>query len=77
MPLKRLNLPQPEGRLDVERLLYVPQGTKRVVLNGLSFTLMPGDSLAVIGNSGAGKTTLGKNAGWFLSCQIQVMSALI
>jgi len=58
--LERLNLPRPEGRLDVERLLYVPQGTKRVVLNGVSFALSPGDSLAVIGNSGAGKTTLGK-----------------
>lgn len=57
---ERLNLPRPEGRLDVERLLYVPQGTKRVVLNGISFSLSPGDSLAVIGNSGAGKTTLGK-----------------
>lgn len=57
---ERLNLPRPEGRLDVERLLYVPQGTKRVVLNGISFALSPGDSLAVIGNSGAGKTTLGK-----------------
>ncbi|MBP2557409.1 ATP-binding cassette subfamily C protein [Neorhizobium galegae] len=56
----RLNLPKPEGRLDVERLLYVPQGTKRVVLNGVSFALQPGDSLAIIGNSGAGKTTLGK-----------------
>lgn len=57
---ERLNLPRPEGRLDVERLLFVPQGTKRVVLNGISFSLSPGDSLAVIGNSGAGKTTLGK-----------------
>ena len=57
---ERLNLPRPEGRLDVERLLFVPQGTKRVVLNGITFALAPGDSLAVIGNSGAGKTTLGK-----------------
>ncbi|MDH3741443.1 MAG: type I secretion system permease/ATPase [Hyphomicrobiales bacterium] len=57
---ERLNLPRPEGRLDIERLLFVPQGTKRVVLNGLSFSLDPGDSLAIIGNSGAGKTTLGK-----------------
>ena len=56
----RLVLPRPEGRLDVERLLYVPQGTKNVVLNGISFSLAPGSSLAVIGNSGAGKTTLGK-----------------
>ncbi|MBK5947249.1 type I secretion system permease/ATPase [Rhodobacter veldkampii DSM 11550] len=57
---ERLRLPRPEGRLDVERLLYVPQGTKSVVLNGISFCLAPGESLAVIGNSGAGKTTLGK-----------------
>ncbi len=57
---ERLNLPKPEGRLDVERLLFVPQGTKRVVLNGISFALEPGDSLGIIGNSGAGKTTLGK-----------------
>jgi ATP-binding cassette subfamily C protein len=57
---ERLVLPRPEGRLDVERLLYVPQGTKMVVLNGITFSLNPGDSLAIIGNSGAGKTTLGK-----------------
>ncbi|WP_299551845.1 type I secretion system permease/ATPase [uncultured Tateyamaria sp.] len=57
---ERLRLPRPEGRLDVERLLYVPAGTKQVILNGLSFGLKPGESLAVIGNSGAGKTTLGK-----------------
>lgn len=57
---ERLNLPRPQGSLDVERLLFVPQGTKRVVLNGITFSLSPGDSLAIIGNSGAGKTTLGK-----------------
>ncbi|MCK7615845.1 type I secretion system permease/ATPase [Roseibium sediminicola] len=57
---ERLVLPKPQGRLDVERLLYVPQGTKRVVLNSVTFSLKAGDSLAIIGNSGAGKTTLGK-----------------
>ncbi|WP_207497403.1 type I secretion system permease/ATPase [Limimaricola pyoseonensis] len=60
LQFERLNLPNPEGRLDVERLLYVPGGTKQVVLNGVSFALTPGESLAIIGNSGAGKTTLGK-----------------
>jgi ATP-binding cassette subfamily C protein len=57
---EKLHLPRPEGRLNVERLLFVPQGTKQVILNGLTFGLNPGDSLAIIGNSGAGKTTLGK-----------------
>jgi len=60
LQFERLRLPQPEGRLDVERLLYVPGGTKQVILNGISFALKPGETLAVIGNSGAGKTTLGK-----------------
>ncbi|MDK4737538.1 MULTISPECIES: type I secretion system permease/ATPase [unclassified Rhizobium] len=56
----RLRLPNPEGRLDVERILFVPPPQKRVVLNGISFSLKKGESLAVIGNSGSGKTTLGK-----------------
>ncbi|MDS9467685.1 type I secretion system permease/ATPase [Paracoccus sp. MBLB3053] len=57
---QRLQLPRPEGRLDVERLLYVPIGTKRVVLNSITFSLLPGVSLAIVGKSSAGKTTLGK-----------------
>ncbi|PIE09438.1 MAG: type I secretion system permease/ATPase [Rhodobacterales bacterium] len=57
---EKLWLPKPQGRLDVERLLYVPTGTKQVVLNSVSFSLEAGQTLAVIGNSGAGKTTLGK-----------------
>lgn len=57
---QRLNLPRPEGRLDVERILFVPPPNKKVILNGISFTLMPGESMAIIGSSGAGKTTLGK-----------------
>src|SRR6056297_425302 len=60
LQFEKLRLPKPVGRLDVERLLYVPSGTKHVVLNGLNFHLNPGETLAVIGNSGAGKTTLGK-----------------
>ncbi|WP_417249524.1 type I secretion system permease/ATPase [Celeribacter sp.] len=56
----KLRLPKPEGRLDVERLLFVPKGTKSVVLNALTFSLGAGETLAIIGNSGAGKTTLGK-----------------
>jgi len=56
----RLRLPNPEGRLDVERLLFVPPPQKKVILNGISFSLQKGESLAIIGNSGSGKTTLGK-----------------
>jgi ATP-binding cassette subfamily C protein len=58
--LERLRLPQPEGRLSVERVLYVPPPNKKVILNGINFNLEPGESLAVVGASGTGKSTLGK-----------------
>ncbi|WP_102868348.1 type I secretion system permease/ATPase [Pseudovibrio exalbescens] len=58
--IDRLRLPEPKGKLDVERMLFVPKPSKKVILNGISFSLEPGESLAIIGNSGAGKSTLAK-----------------
>jgi PrtD family type I secretion system ABC transporter len=51
-------LPEPTGRLSVERVTFGFPGTSTAVVKAVAFALEPGESLAVIGPSAAGKTTL-------------------
>lgn len=55
-----IQLPAPEGRLTVERVAFIPDGSDRPTLQGVDFTLPAGSWLGLIGPSGAGKTTLAK-----------------
>ena len=51
-------LPRPAGRIDLEKVSYVPLGVREPVVQHLSFHLDSGEVLGIVGPSGAGKTTL-------------------
>jgi PrtD family type I secretion system ABC transporter len=51
-------LPEPSGRLTLERVTYAFPGTNVPIIKGVGFALDPGESCAIIGPSAAGKTTL-------------------
>ena len=56
--MPRTALPEPVGELVVEDVGYCPRGAARPILDDVSFMLAPGEALAVIGPSAAGKSTL-------------------
>jgi PrtD family type I secretion system ABC transporter len=53
-----LKLPVPLGRIDVDRVTFVPAVMRPALIRNVSFALEPGDSLGVVGPSASGKTTL-------------------
>lgn len=56
-----MTLPEPEGRLSVEGLIYIPAGSTVPLLRDVSFEIEPGGALGIIGPSAAGKTTLARH----------------
>lgn len=56
----RMELPEPEGYLSVENVTVVSPDRQDPLVMDASFRLSPGDSLGLIGPSGAGKTTLAR-----------------
>lgn len=57
---RRMELPDPEGRVSVENATVVLPARQEPLVFDVSFQLEPGDSLGLIGPSGAGKTTLAR-----------------
>jgi ATP-binding cassette subfamily C exporter for protease/lipase len=53
-------LPKPQGALTVEGVTAAPPGTRNAVVKGVSFGILPGDVLGIIGPSGSGKSTLAR-----------------
>lgn len=55
---QRMSLPPPKGALSVENVIAAAPGGRQPILRGVSFKLEKGKTLAVIGPSAAGKSSL-------------------
>jgi ATP-binding cassette subfamily C protein EexD len=53
-----MRLPEPMGEIHLENAVIVPPGAQEAVIKGINLVIKPGDSVAIIGPSAAGKSTL-------------------
>ncbi len=51
-------LPKVKGEIAARNLSYSYPGSKTLALNNLNFTIKPGETIAIVGSIGAGKSTL-------------------
>jgi ATP-binding cassette subfamily C exporter for protease/lipase/ATP-binding cassette subfamily C protein EexD len=57
---EQLSLPRPQGAVEVEGLSFRAPGSDRPILVNIALSLAAGESLAIIGPSAAGKSTLAR-----------------
>ena len=57
---KGMSLPVPDGLLAVEGLYGGAPGSKQMIVKGAAFRIQPGGSLAILGPSASGKTSLAR-----------------
>jgi PrtD family type I secretion system ABC transporter len=55
-----VSMPRPVGRLTSENVSFRPQGSESQVLASIAFALAPGEAMAIVGPSAAGKSTLAR-----------------
>jgi len=53
-------LPAPQGRVSVEAASTAAPGTQRLILKNLTFSIAPGEVVAVVGPSASGKSSLAR-----------------
>ncbi len=58
LPAEPRALPAPRGRVEFHDVSFRYPGTQREVLQGVDFTAEPGESVALVGPTGSGKSTL-------------------
>lgn len=56
----RIELPEPQGNVGVEKAVYVAPQSRDPIIKGISFDIPQGSLIALIGATGAGKSTLGR-----------------
>ena len=59
-PPSTMSLPVPKGVLTVEAVVAAAPGSNAMILKGVSFAVLPGECVMVIGPSASGKTTLAR-----------------
>jgi ATP-binding cassette subfamily C exporter for protease/lipase len=55
-----MQLPPPKGHLKLERVTFAYPGASRPVLKGVDAEIHPGETIAIVGPSAVGKSTLAR-----------------
>lgn len=62
---KAIALPPTQGRIELRDVRFGYPGTERQVLEGVSFAIEPGETVALVGRTGCGKSTIARLLGRF------------